>query len=80
MMITLMASETAGLVVQQSEIMDKLLTVKELQELIGCGRNKIYEILATNTIRKIKIGKQYYIPQSEYERWIKSNLGKEIIL
>lgn len=60
--------------------MDRLLTVKELQTLINCGRNKVYEILATNTIRKIKIGKQYYIPESEYERWIKNNLGKEIII
>ncbi len=60
--------------------MDKLLSVKELQVLIGCGRNKVYEILATNTLPNIKIGKQYYVPESEYAKWIQRNLNKSILL
>lgn len=60
--------------------MDKLLSVKELQALIGCGRNKVYEILATNTLPKIKIGKQYYVPESEYTKWVQRNLNKSILL
>lgn len=59
---------------------EKMLSVRELQELIGCGRNKIYQILASNTIRYIQIGKQYYIPQSEYDKWVNRNLSKQILL
>lgn len=60
--------------------MEKMLTVKDLQSLIGCGRNKVYEIIGSRTIRYIKIGKQYYIPETEYIRWIKNNIDKNIIL
>ena len=48
-------------------ISEKMLTVKDVQKLIGCGRNKVYQIIASNTLPAIQIGKQYYIPQSEYD-------------
>ncbi len=60
--------------------MEKFISIKELQTLIGCGRNKVYEIIATKTIKAIKIGKQYYIPESEYARWIENNKGRTITL
>ncbi|MBQ8195282.1 MAG: helix-turn-helix domain-containing protein [Oscillospiraceae bacterium] len=64
-----------------SEFYDySLLSVKELRQLIGCGRNKMYEILATNTMPTIKIGKQYYVPRKEYEKWVNRNLNSEIRL
>ena len=59
---------------------EKMLTVKDIQELIGCGRNKIYQIIASNTLPAIQIGKQYYIPQTEYEKWVNRNLHKQILL
>lgn len=59
---------------------EKMLTVKDIQKLIGCGRNKAYQIIASNTLPAIKIGKQYYIPQSEYDKWVCRNLHKEILL
>lgn len=60
--------------------MDRMLSVKEVQELIGCGRNKIYAIIGSRTMRCIKIGKQYYIPESEYIRWVNNNVDKTIVL
>ena len=48
-------------------ISEKMLTVKDVQKLIGCVRNKVYQIIASNTLPAIQIGKQYYIPQSEYD-------------
>lgn len=59
---------------------EKMLTAKDIQQLLGCGRNKVYQILNTNTLPKIKIGKQYYVPQSEYNKWVNRNLQKEILL
>ena len=59
---------------------DKMLTAKDIQELLGCGKNKVYQILGSNTLPKIKIGKQYYIPRLEYDKWVARNLNKEILL
>lgn len=59
---------------------EKLLSIKELQELIGCGRNKVYQIIASKTLPAIQIGKQYYVPQTEYEKWISRNLHRQILL
>ena len=59
---------------------EKMLTAKDIQQLLGCRRNKVYQILNTNTLPKIKIGKQYYVPQSEYNKWVNRNLQKEILL
>ena len=44
-------------------ISEKMLTVKDVQKLIGCGRNKVYQIIASNTLPAIQIGKQilYYV-------------------
>lgn len=60
--------------------LDKMLTAKDIQKLLGCGKNKVYQILGSNTLPKIKIGKQYYVPQSEYDKWVSRNLNKEILL
>lgn len=59
---------------------EKMLTVKDIQKLLGCGRGKAYQIVGSNTLPKIKIGKQFYIPQSEYDKWVKRNLNSEILI
>lgn len=59
---------------------EKMLTAKDIQELLGCGRNKVYQIINSGTIPKIQIGKQYYIPESEYNKWVNRNLHKQILL
>ena len=48
-------------------ISEKMLTVKDVQKLIGCGRNKVYQIIASNTLPAIQIGKQYYIPEQKHQ-------------
>lgn len=40
-----------------------ILTVKDLQKILPLGRNNIYKLLATNTIKNIKIGKKILIPK-----------------
>lgn len=60
--------------------LEKMLSVKDIQKLLGCGRNKVYQIIATKTLPAIQIGKQYYVPQTEYEKWISRNLQRQILL
>lgn len=57
-----------------------MLTVKDLQDKLGCGRNKVYQLLASKTLPSIRIGKQYYIPIEEYSRWVNRNLDSQILL
>lgn len=58
----------------------KLLNVKDLQSLIGCGRNKVYQLLSSKTLPSIQIGKQYYVPIEEYNKWVNRNLNDKILL
>jgi excisionase family DNA binding protein len=44
---------------------DKLLhEINEATELIGLGRSKLYELLATGEIESVKVGKRRLIPHA----------------
>lgn len=60
--------------------MNELLTVKEVQEIIHCGKSKIYQLVNAHGFPKIKIGKQLYIPADELDKWISRNIGKEVMI
>lgn len=57
--------------------MQKMLTVKDIKNSLGCGINRAYEIVNQADFPKIKIGKRCYIPEDEYEKWIATYLRKE---
>lgn len=40
-----------------------VLTVQDLMSILHIGRNKAYELLRTNEISSIKIGKKYIVPK-----------------
>ncbi|WP_274661743.1 helix-turn-helix domain-containing protein [Enterococcus lactis] len=41
-----------------------LLSVDDLRSILGnIGRNKVYELLRTNTIHHVRIGRKYKIPK-----------------
>lgn len=40
-----------------------IVNIKDLQKMLGIGRNKAYELLKTNQIQSIKIGRDYKIPK-----------------
>lgn len=42
---------------------DDVLTVANLQEILGIGRNTVYELLNSGTIPALRIGKQWRIPK-----------------
>lgn len=42
---------------------DAVLTVANLQEILGIGRNTVYEMLNAGTIPALRIGKQWRIPK-----------------
>lgn len=40
-----------------------VITIKELMEILGIGRNKAYELLKSGKIVSFKEGKKYIIPK-----------------
>lgn len=40
-----------------------VVTPEDIQNMLHIGRNRVYELLKTNTIKSIKVGKKYIIPK-----------------
>lgn len=60
--------------------MQRILKVKDVKEILGCGIHRAYDIVNQRDFPKIKIGKRYYIPQDEFEIWLTTYLRKEYII
>lgn len=50
---------------------DSILTVKQAQEILQCGKTKMYSIVGREDFPKHKVGSQYLIIKSELLNWIK---------
>lgn len=42
---------------------NEVLTVQELQEILPVGKNAIYNLLKSNTIKHIRVGNKFIIPK-----------------
>lgn len=60
--------------------LDRMLKVKDIQENLGIGRQKAYLLVSMRGFPKLKIGKNFYIPEEQYKKWIAENLKHEILL
>ena len=58
--------------------MDKYLSVKDVQEILQIGRNKAYNLIQQNDFPKIQIGRNYLIPETEFEKYLHRKLYKMI--
>lgn len=61
-------------------IIEKILTVKDIQEHLGVSKNKAYEIVKLKSFPKVTIGHRYYIPEEQYNKWINERLRTKVIL
>lgn len=48
-----------------------VLTPTECMNILSIGRNAIYTLLQNDIIKSVKIGKQYRIPKSSLENYLK---------
>jgi excisionase family DNA binding protein len=53
---------------------DDIVTIDDLQEMVGLGRNKAYELLQTGQIKSFKLGKAYRIPKICIQDYILSKV------
>ena len=60
--------------------MERLLTIKDIQEHLQIGRNRVYQLIQIDSFPKIKIGNTDRIPKQKYLEWIQNNIGKTVFL
>lgn len=48
-----------------------VLTVEEVQKVLGIGRNSVYMLLKSGELKSKKIGKRYIIPKSSLVDFLK---------
>lgn len=47
-----------------------ILTVKEVQELLGIGKNSVYDLIKNGYLKHKKVGGKYLIPKSSVKNFI----------
>lgn len=54
------------------ESYDELITIEEMQQLLGIGKNTAYQLLKENKIKCFRIGRIWKIPKKSLEEFILS--------
>ena len=52
-------------------------TALEIQNIIGCGTNTVYSLMKDKDFPSVKIGRKYYVPKKEFERWYTNKANKK---
>lgn len=59
---------------------NNMYSVEDVRKSLGCSKDKVYQIIHSVGFPKIKIGRQFYIPIDEYNKWIENHMNLSIIL
>ena len=54
---------------------DELITVEDMQKLLGIGKNTAYELLRENKVKCFRIGRIWKIPKRSIEEYILTQSG-----
>ncbi len=49
-----------------------VLTVQDIQEILGIGRNAVYKLLKNGTLKSKRIGTKYIIPKRSIQTYLNS--------
>lgn len=59
-------------------IRDRVLSQKDLYEILPFGKTKIKQMLASGAIPMMRVGNDYITTFDLLQQWISDNLGSEI--
>jgi len=62
---------------EETETYSVMLTVKEVQEILKIGRNKVYEVFARQDFPAICLGRRYVVEQKAFNTWLQSRREPE---
>ena len=63
---------------EQIDYRNKILSQKELYDVLPFGKTKIQQLIASNQLPLLKIGKDYVTTYNILEDWIREHIGDEI--
>ena len=64
--------------VEKTDYRNKILSQKDLYEVLPFGKTKIQQLIASNQLPLLKIGKDYVTTYNILEDWIREHIGDEI--
>ena len=59
---------------------NRLLTYKDLQNILHVGRDRAYELLKSDCFPTIKINNRYYVSYDHLQKWIDDYSGKTFLV
>ena len=59
---------------------DRLLTYKDLQEILHVGKGRAYELLHSSCFPTIKINGRYYVNSRHLSKWLDTYAGREFLV
>ena len=62
----------------QTDYRNKILSQKDLYEVLPFGKTKIQQLINSNQFPLLKIGKDYITTYNILEDWIREHIGDEI--
>ena len=57
---------------------DRILSQKDLQEILPFSKTKIQQLLSENQLPVVKVGKDYITTFDILQDWVREHLGSEI--
>lgn len=51
----------------------KFLTARDLMSILKLGRNKVYELLQTDEIKSVKLGRSYRVDENDLKEYLAQN-------
>ena len=64
--------------VEKTDYRNKILSQKDLYDVLPFGKTKIQQLIASNQLPLFKIGKDYVTTYNILEDWIREHIGDEI--
>ena len=64
--------------VERTDYRNKILSQKDLYDVLPFGKTKIQQLIASNQLPLLKIGKDYVTTYNILEDWIREHIGDEI--
>ena len=64
--------------VERTDYRNKILSQKDLYEVLPFGKTKIQQLINSNQLPLLKIGKDYVTTYNILEDWIREHIGDEI--
>jgi len=62
-----------------SENASLLLKAPEVAQLLGLGRSKVYEMIASGELPVVRIGSAVRVPREGLVEWIQQNTRKAVV-